>query len=136
MAAKDEKAGFVALSRFGFGPRGDGDLDAASLDPRGFLRAEIEQPGAALLAGPGLPDSNAALQILFAQQDAEKAAREAKAALAAASATPAAAAPAPAASPAPPPVALPANSTQIIVLARQTPMVQTSLAATRRRAAA
>ena len=120
MAAKDEKAGFLALSRFGFGPRGDGDLDAASLDPRGFLRAEIEQPGAALLAGPGLPDSNAALQILFAQQDAEKAAREAKAALAAASAMPA-----PAAPPAPPPAALPASSPEIIVLARQTPMVQT-----------
>ena len=76
MVANDEKAGFLALSRFGFGPRGDGDLAAASLDPRGFLRAEIEQPGAALLAGPGLPDSNIALQSMFAEQDAEKAARE------------------------------------------------------------
>lgn len=40
MAVKGEKSGFVALSRFGFGSR-----------------AEIEDPGMALLAGPGLPDS-------------------------------------------------------------------------------
>ncbi|WP_374546061.1 DUF1800 family protein [Rhodoblastus sp.] len=109
MPAKDEKAGFIALSRFGFGSRGDGDLAAASLDPRGFLRAEIEPPGAALLAGPGLPDSNAALQILFAQQDAEKAAREMKAALAQTASNPSQ------------PAAAPQDAPQIIVLAPQAP---------------
>ncbi len=72
----DEKLGFLALARFGFGARGDGDLAAASLDPRGFLRAELEQPGAALLAGPGLPSGDAALQTLFAEEDARKAERE------------------------------------------------------------
>jgi uncharacterized protein (DUF1800 family) len=76
MAAKDEKLGFVALARFGFGARGDGDLAAASLDPRGFLRAELDQPGAALLAGPGLPSGDAALQTLFAEEDARKAERD------------------------------------------------------------
>jgi hypothetical protein len=76
MAVKDQKQGFLALTRFGFGPRGDGDLAAASLDPRGFLRAELKQPGSALLAGPGLPDSRAAIQGLFAQEEAQKAERE------------------------------------------------------------
>ena len=68
--------GFLALTRFGFGPRGDGDLVSASLDPRGFLRAELQTPGAALLAGPGLPGVNTALQTLFAEEDAKKAERE------------------------------------------------------------
>lgn len=76
MAVKDERQGFIALTRFGFGPRGDGDLAAASLDARAFLRAELDQPGAALLSGPGLPGANGAVFALFAQQDADKAARE------------------------------------------------------------
>jgi uncharacterized protein (DUF1800 family) len=76
MAVPDERLGFVALTRFGFGARGDGDLAAASLDPRGFFRSELEAPGAALLAGPGLPNGNTALQTLFAEEDAQKAARE------------------------------------------------------------
>jgi hypothetical protein len=33
----DALAGFTALNRFGLGARGDGDLAAASLDPRGFF---------------------------------------------------------------------------------------------------
>lgn len=76
MTARDERLGFVALTRFGFGARGDGDLSAAGLDPRGFLRAELEEPGAALLSGPGLPGGDAALQALFAEDDARKAERE------------------------------------------------------------
>jgi uncharacterized protein (DUF1800 family) len=76
MAARDDRAGLTALNRFGFGPRGDGDLAAAAQDPRGFLRAELEQPGLALLSGPGLAASPAALQNLFAFQDMEKAERE------------------------------------------------------------
>ena len=76
MGARDEKQGCVALTRFGFGPRGDGDLVSASLDPRGFLRAELQTPGAALLSGPGLPGVNTALQTLFAEEDARKAERE------------------------------------------------------------
>ncbi|MGO9389848.1 DUF1800 domain-containing protein [Rhodoblastus sp.] len=76
MAVRDERQGFIALTRFGFGACGDGDLAAASLDPRGFLHAELESPGAALLAGPGLPSGDAALQTFFAEEDAKKAERE------------------------------------------------------------
>ncbi len=76
MTARDERQGFVALARFGFGARGDGDLASASLDPRGFLRAELEQPGAALLSGPGLPDGDTALRTLFTEEDARKQERE------------------------------------------------------------
>lgn len=124
MAVSDQKAGFIALSRFGFGPRGDGDIDAAGLDPRGFLRAEIEQPGAALLSGPGLPDASSALQTLFAQQDAEKAAREMKAALAQAAPGQLAAIPQPAVGPgnAPP------SSAHIMVLASPAPQPQAAQA--------
>lgn len=76
MKTADEKQGFLALARFGFGARGDGDLTAASLDWRGFLRAELQQPGAALLSGPGLPNANSALRTFFAEEDARKAERE------------------------------------------------------------
>lgn len=76
MKTADEKQGFLALARFGFGARGDGDLTAASLDWRGFLRAELQQPGAALLSGPGLPNANGALRTFFAEEDARKAERE------------------------------------------------------------
>ena len=43
MTVPDFKAGFIALNRFGFGARGDGDLAAAASDPRGFLKAELAQ---------------------------------------------------------------------------------------------
>ena len=76
MSISDEKQGFAALARFGFGARGDGDLASARLDPRGFLRAELDQPGAALLAGPGLPSGDASLQTLFTEEDARKAERD------------------------------------------------------------
>jgi uncharacterized protein (DUF1800 family) len=76
MAVSPDKAGFIALTRFGHGPRGDGDVAAAASDPRGFLKAELAQPGIALLAGPSLPRTAIALQILFADQAAKKAERE------------------------------------------------------------
>jgi len=76
MAPTSDKAGFIALTRFGYGPRGDGDLSAAASDPRGFLKAELAQPGIALLSGPSLPHTPGALQALFADQAAKKAERE------------------------------------------------------------
>jgi len=76
MALSSDKAGFIALTRFGYGPRGDGDLTAAASDPRGFLKAELVQPGIALLSGPSLPRTPIALQTLFADQAAKKAERE------------------------------------------------------------
>jgi uncharacterized protein (DUF1800 family) len=75
MTVPDFKAGFIALNRFGFGARGDGDLAAAASDPRGFLKAELAQPGIALLEGPGMPRTALALQAMFADEDQKKAER-------------------------------------------------------------
>ena len=91
MALSPDKQGFIALTRFGYGPRGDGDLAAAASDPRGFLKAELAQPGITLLSGPSLPRTPIAVQALFADQAAKKAERERlekeKAVMAAASAS-------------------------------------------------
>jgi uncharacterized protein (DUF1800 family) len=84
MTVPDYKVGFTALNRFGFGARGDGDLAAAASDPRGFLKAELAQPGIALLEGPGMPRTALALQAMFADQKKKKAERERMAAEAAA----------------------------------------------------
>jgi uncharacterized protein (DUF1800 family) len=84
MTESEFKAGFIALNRFGFGARGDGDLAAAASDPRGFLKAELAQPGIALLEGPGMPRTALALQAMFADEDRKKAERERMAAEAAA----------------------------------------------------
>lgn len=72
----DPKAGFLALTRFGYGPRGDGDAEAAARDPRGFLAAELAEPDLALLSGAGLPTSEKAAQLFFADQAQKKAERE------------------------------------------------------------
>jgi uncharacterized protein (DUF1800 family) len=72
----DPKAGFLALTRFGYGPHGDGDVAIAAADPRGFLKAELLQPGIALLSGAGMPATPAALQVLFADQAQKKAEKE------------------------------------------------------------
>ena len=74
--AIDPRAGLTALNRFGFGARGDGDLAAASADPRGFLQAELRQPGIALLDGPGLGRTPGLLQALFEQQERQRVERE------------------------------------------------------------
>jgi uncharacterized protein (DUF1800 family) len=72
----DPKAGFLALSRFGYGPRGDGDCEAAARDPHGFLAAELAQPDLALLAGAGLPTTPKAAELFFVDQAQKKAERE------------------------------------------------------------
>ena len=74
--AADPRAGLTALNRFGFGARGDGDLAAAASDPRGFLEAELRQPGIALLDGPGLGQTPKLLQGLFAEQERQRRDRE------------------------------------------------------------
>ncbi len=72
--AVDIHAGFVALNRFGLGGRRDGDLSAAA-DPRGFLRAELAQPGIALLEAPELPPSAVALKRLFDENERRRVTR-------------------------------------------------------------
>ena len=77
--AYEANLGLLALTRFGCGPRGDGDTKIAAADPRGFLAAELGEPGIALLDGPGLPTTADALQQQFAFQAEEKAMRQAAA---------------------------------------------------------
>ncbi len=81
----DPKAGFVALNRFAFGARGGayaGDLARAASDPRGFLKAELLQPGIAELHAPALPDTKTALKALFAAQEQRRIERDKTAAAA------------------------------------------------------
>jgi uncharacterized protein (DUF1800 family) len=63
--------GLIALTRFGYGPRGDGDVAIAASDPRGFLKAELAQPGIALLSGATLPTTSVAID-LFNKDQAER----------------------------------------------------------------
>lgn len=75
----DHKAAFVAFSRFSFGARGGayaGDLARAASDPRGFLRAELLQPGIARLDAPALPQTKVALTQVFADQEQKRKERE------------------------------------------------------------
>jgi uncharacterized protein (DUF1800 family) len=75
----DPKAGFVALTRFAFGARGGayaGDLARAASDPRGFLKAELLQPGIARLDAPTLPQTKAALQAAYAERERQRMARK------------------------------------------------------------
>lgn len=62
----DVKPGYLALSRFGYGSRGDDDFATAASDPRAFLAAEINQPGIALLEGPDLHPSAQLIPEMFA----------------------------------------------------------------------
>ena len=69
------RLGLIALARFGYGPRGDGDVAVAATDPRGFLEAELSQPGIALLSGPTLPSTKEALRQVYQDQEIRKAER-------------------------------------------------------------
>lgn len=76
--ARDSQSALVALNRFGFGPRGgaSGDFIMASSDPRGFVKAELSRPSAALLEAPGLQPTPALAQVAFEYQFQVKQARE------------------------------------------------------------
>ena len=80
--ARDSQAALVALNRFGFGARGgaSGDFVNAATDPRGFVKAELGRPNGALLEVPGLQSTPALGEAVFAYQEEQKKAREAKAA--------------------------------------------------------
>src|SRR4051812_18998754 len=78
--ARDPQAALVALNRFGFGARGaaSGDFDAAVADPRGFVKAELAKPNAAMLVAPGLLSTPELGQALFAYQKDVRAQRAAQ----------------------------------------------------------
>jgi uncharacterized protein (DUF1800 family) len=78
--ARDPQAALVALNRFGFGARGaaSGDFESAAADPRGFVKAELAKPNAALLIAPGLLSTPELSQLLFAYQKEVRAQRAAQ----------------------------------------------------------
>src|SRR4051794_27463995 len=68
--AADSQGALVALNRFGLGARGgaSGDFLNAASDPRGFVKAELDRPNAALLEAPGLQSTPALAESVFAYQ--------------------------------------------------------------------
>jgi uncharacterized protein (DUF1800 family) len=66
--ARDPQGALVALNRFGFGARGgaSGDFASAATDPRGFVKAELSKPNAALLEQPSLRPSADLAKAFFA----------------------------------------------------------------------
>lgn len=77
--ARDPQGALIALNRFGFGARGGaaGDFSSAASDPRGFVKAELGRPNAALLDAPGLQGTPALAQAVFDYQKDVKQQREA-----------------------------------------------------------
>ncbi|MBN9005610.1 MAG: DUF1800 family protein [Rhizobiales bacterium] len=75
--ARDSQGALVALNRFGFGARGGaaGDFGNAASDPRGFVKAELSRPNAALLDVPGLTSTPALARAMFEYQGEVKQAR-------------------------------------------------------------
>jgi len=64
MTADPKAQAALALHRFGMGPRA-GSIAAIAGDPRGALLAELERPGAGLIANAGLMTSGAANRAAF-----------------------------------------------------------------------
>src|ERR1700724_2023453 len=61
--AREARAAALALHRFGFGPRA-GAIEAIASDPQGALLAELDRPGAGLVAA-NLLSSGAANRAVF-----------------------------------------------------------------------
>ncbi len=79
--ARDPQGALIALNRFGFGARGgaSGDIVNAASDPRGYVKAELARPQAAMLELPGLQTTPDLAQAMFAYQLEVRTAREAAA---------------------------------------------------------
>ncbi|MGA2895112.1 MAG: DUF1800 family protein [Xanthobacteraceae bacterium] len=74
MIARGKEAAALALHRFGFGPIGD-QIAAIADDPRGAVLADLERPGAGLVAAANLPSSEQAARAVFdfrAEQSAQQ----------------------------------------------------------------
>ncbi|CAN5338497.1 DUF1800 family protein [soil metagenome] len=77
--ARDPQGALIALNRFGYGARGwaASDFSSAASDPRGFVKAELGRPNAALLDAPGLQATPALAQSVFDYQQDVKQQRQA-----------------------------------------------------------
>src|SRR5215469_15559268 len=64
MALDPKFTAALALHRFGFGPA-PGAIAAIADDPRGAVLADLQRPGAGLVAAPGLPNSAVASRAFF-----------------------------------------------------------------------
>src|ERR1051325_11976284 len=71
---RDARVAALALHRFGLGPRA-GTIEAIASDPEGALIAELERPGAGLVAAADLPSSGAANRAVF-EYNAERNAKD------------------------------------------------------------
>jgi uncharacterized protein (DUF1800 family) len=74
MTANPEFEAALALHRFGLGPIRD-SIGAIAADPRGAVLADLERPGAGLVAAANLPNSSQAGRVLFefrAERQAKK----------------------------------------------------------------
>ncbi len=87
--ARDPQGALVALNRFGYGARGGaaGDLSSAASDPRGFVKAELNRPNAAILDAPGLEPTPVLTQQVYDYQKDVKQQRQAMARMAASAET-------------------------------------------------
>lgn len=74
MALTGREQSVLALHRFGLGPR-PSSVTAIASDPRGALLAELDRPGAGLVAGPDLQTSAQAFRAV-ADANAERQARQ------------------------------------------------------------
>ena len=67
----------IATNRFGLGAR-PGEAAAASNDPRGWLREQLEDPGASVLDARALKPAHEALADWYEFQSARRAAQKEK----------------------------------------------------------
>jgi uncharacterized protein (DUF1800 family) len=72
--SRDAKSAALALHRFGLGPRA-GAIEAIVSDPRAALMAELDRPGAGLIAAADLMSSGAANRAVY-EYNAENNAKE------------------------------------------------------------
>lgn len=75
MTPRGKEAAALALHRFGFGPAGAAIAKIAN-DPRGALLADLERPGAGLVAAASLPSSGQIVRAVFEFRAEEQAKRK------------------------------------------------------------
>lgn len=75
MTPRGKEAAALALHRFGFGPAGAAIAKIAS-DPRGALLADLERPGAGVVAATSLPSSGQVVRAVFEFRAEEQAKRK------------------------------------------------------------
>lgn len=73
--AYEMSLGVIALKRLGYGSKANGDVAEATSDPRGFVRAELEQPNIFVLSDPSLSNTQSILTEYFEKVGERRTAR-------------------------------------------------------------